>query len=170
MSDYVEIEGVKYQGASPTGKAIFVTVDGHNRTVPVSVIAADSEVGGAGPGVTEGVLRVARWFAEKEELLDAVEGSGLVLRKLPRARLTPPEYRLSEGQLKKMLARARALPPRNFNTDTGEVWVDGEVVGLLDEQPELGLFIVYGAADVAALVAEVRALRAWANKVTGGSK
>jgi hypothetical protein len=189
--DYVEIEDVTLRGIAPSGKAIFVLIDGKDRTVPVSQVARDSEIWHLAKNGAVGTLKVARWFAEKEELLDGErEGSGLVLRKLPRSRLTPPktdpDHGCSEGRLKRIERRLYAAThaAEDWHADPGDNAVyagePGEPVrmvavfdceGLRDEQAIANaVWCANAPEDMRRLINEVRALRAWADKVTGGKK
>jgi hypothetical protein len=157
----VTIEQAKHAGAFPSGRGFWVEIDGERRGIPASVVADDSELGIDDPIGTVGDLAVASWFAERE-LDDGPEGSGLVLKRPPRVRITPPASGLSDGQLKRIEARARSL---GEVVDEDLLYVDGALVGVLEDGEQFAVALMMNRTDVLALVTEVRLLRAWIDGV-----
>lgn len=158
----VTIERAKHAGAFPSGRGFWVEVDGEHRGIPASVVADDSELGIDDPVGTVGDLAVASWFAERE-FDDGPEGSGLVLKRPPRVRITPPASGLRSKQLERIEARARSLGAVAVVEDL--LYVDGALVGVLEDAERFAVALTMNRTDVLALATEVRLLRAWIDKV-----
>jgi hypothetical protein len=163
-----------------TAKALLVEIGGREVWVPGSVICSESELF-VGCEAFVGTLVVMDWFAERESLGDEPEGSGLVLKRLPRAqglvlkrlpraRLTAPARTLSAGQLKRIRARAEVaseLTPNDYPQCSTLVDADGSIVAIVDDSKPMreGLFLARARRDVLVLLREVDVCRAWIDKV-----
>ena len=108
MGDTVTIEGVEYVGAAPSGLAFFVLVGTRRYSVPCSVVHEDSEIF-IGCETTIGKLIVPGWFAERANLVPKTRDVGLVFKKPPRSRISPPEM-MDAKRLRELKAFAEEWP------------------------------------------------------------
>jgi hypothetical protein len=166
---YVEIEGVRYDGIFPSGKAIRVIANAHFYNIPTSVIHDDSEIH-ADTSHMNGTLILREDFAVKKGLIDdEPEGSGILLKKFPRSRLSPPEGLMSVKQFKKIKLRVDGLQGKGIERSGPEVYRDDQLIAIFEgpTADREAWFYCHAISDVHLLLAENKKLRAWASKVIG---
>ena len=162
---YAAIENVRYDGGFPSGSAFRVIYEGRFFAIPASVVHVDSEIY-LGTEHEVGTLIVSEHVAIEKGMVEAEpEGSGLVLKKMPGSRLTPPSYTLSDGRLKKIRRRLEKYP--DVKIKDGNILLGCEEIGFCVDDGVMSL-VANGAGDIENLLLEISTLRSWIEKICGG--
>lgn len=176
MSDhFIEIEYVAFQRRHETGRSFWVRTghggpkDGKDLNVPNFAVHKDSRIHqNCPPGRVDTLVMRADIAMRNGLVEDEKEGSGLLFKKPPRSRLSPPTGVLSKGQLKKIAVRAARMP--KVDLDVSGSLLDHETredLGIITD-PRIERFLNVGPEDIERLLADLKIYRAFVKRVCGG--